>query len=218
MADVIWLARHGSRQDFVDPDWHQTAVRPHDPPLSDEGRIQAGQLAHRLETEGINAIFSSPFLRCIQTAAAVAERLGLPIHVEPGFSEWLNPDWFPAAPQILPLDKLIKEYPAIAADYTPRVRPSYPEDGETVLRRTAEAASSIAQAYEGRLLYVGHGATVYGTVFGLLGQSFSELERTLGAIHYCSLFRLASQDSGWILDLCGDTSHLSEGKGSERFH
>lgn len=218
MADVIWLARHGSRQDFVDPAWHQTADRPHDPPLSEEGLIQVRQLAKRMQPEGISAIFSSPFLRCIQTAAPIAELLNLPICVEPGFSEWLNPDWFPTAPQILSLEALMKNYAAIDRDYSPRVRPSYPENGETVLQRTAEAATGIARAYPGRLLYVGHGATIYGSAFGLLGQSFADLERKLGAIHYCSLFRLVRGSRTWELDLCGDTSHLKEGKGGERFH
>ncbi|MFB3904418.1 MAG: histidine phosphatase family protein [Acidobacteriota bacterium] len=218
MADVIWLTRHGSRQDFVDPEWHKTAERRHDPPLSAKGLAQAGQLADRLEREGITAIFSSPFLRCLQTAASVAARVGLPIHVEPGFSEWLNPDWFPSSPKILTLEALIQEFPAVAADYSPQVRPAYPEDGETVLRRTAEAATKIAGKYKGTLLYVGHGATVYGSLFGLLGQSFAELEKTLGAIHYCSLFRLEHGNEAWRLNLCGETSHLSEGKGGERFH
>ncbi len=202
----------------MDPEWYKTADHPHDPPLSAEGLVQAGQLAKRLEPEGVTGIFSSPFLRCVQTAEVVADRLHLPIHIEPGFSEWLNPEWFPTAPEIQTIEKLINQYPAIAADYSPRVRPSYPENGVTVLRRTAEAAIGIAQEYEGTLLFVGHGATVYGSLFGLLGQSFKELERTLGAIHYCSLFRLARKNSTWLLDLCGDTSHLAEGTGGERFH
>jgi len=218
MADVIWLTRHGSRQDFVDAEWHKTAERPHDTPLSPEGSVQAERLAKRLKSEGITSIFCSPFLRCVQTAAPVADRLHLPIRVEPGFSEWLNPDWFPTPPETLSFEKLAREFAAIDPDYSPQVRPSYPENGETVLRRTAEAATGIAQKYPGRLLYVGHGATVYGSVFGLLGQSFPELERTLGAIHYCSLFRLERKNGTWLLDLCGDISHLEEGKGGERFH
>ncbi|RPJ62425.1 MAG: histidine phosphatase family protein [Acidobacteria bacterium] len=218
MADVIWLTRHGSRQDFVDADWHKTAERPHDPPLSAEGLVQAEQLAWRLEPEGITAVFSSPFLRCLQTAAPVANRLRLPIRVEPGFSEWLNPDWFPAPPQILPREAMVEHFPVVARDYSPQVHPTYPEDGETVLRRTAEAATGIAQAYPGTVLYVGHGATVYGSLYGLLGQSFAELERTLGAIHYCCLFRVERRNGAWVLGLCGDTSHLGEGKGGERFH
>src|SRR5512143_1584332 len=124
MADVIWLTRHGSRQDFVDAEWHKTAERPDDPPLSSEGMSQASRLARRLENEGITAIFSSPFLRCVQTAARIADRLHLPIQIEPGFSEWLNPDWFPAAPRIVPLDELAGQYPTISRDYSARVRPA----------------------------------------------------------------------------------------------
>ncbi|HXK60896.1 MAG TPA: histidine phosphatase family protein [Acidobacteriota bacterium] len=218
MAEVIWLTRHGSRQDFVDPNWSKTAQRVHDPPLSDEGVVQARQLADRLSREAIGRLFSSPFLRCIQTAEAVAARLNLPIHVEYGFSEWLNPDWFSSEPEILTFDRLCAEFPAVDPHYVSRVRPVYPETGEGVLRRTAEAAIGIAETYEGELLFVGHGATIYGSLVGLLGHNFDELRNRLGPIHYCCLFKLIRQNDGWMIDLQADTSHLSAGKGGERFY
>jgi broad specificity phosphatase PhoE len=46
-----------------------------------------------LKKEKIAHIFASPFLRTVQTANAVAEMLNLPIKLETGLSEWLNPVW-----------------------------------------------------------------------------------------------------------------------------
>lgn len=42
---------------------------------------------HDLQREGIQAIYSSPFLRTLQTAHQVAAALDLPVHVEAGICE-----------------------------------------------------------------------------------------------------------------------------------
>ena len=91
----IWVLRHGERADVADPTWLETADRPHDPPLTALGQQQAQATANALANERIDAIYSSPFLRCMQTAAAVARARGLPIRVEPGLGELLNERWFP---------------------------------------------------------------------------------------------------------------------------
>jgi probable phosphoglycerate mutase len=54
-----------------------------DLPLSKIGRQQAQDVAERLSAIHFDAIYTSPLLRCQQTAAPIAERLGLtPIVVE----------------------------------------------------------------------------------------------------------------------------------------
>jgi len=50
-----------------------------DPPLTDAGRARAAALRDRLRSEGITAIFSSPYRRTRDTAAPLAEALGLPV-------------------------------------------------------------------------------------------------------------------------------------------
>jgi len=47
----IFLARHGNRQDFVDPRWLDQAEEPYDPPLSADGVEQARGLGRRLAGE-----------------------------------------------------------------------------------------------------------------------------------------------------------------------
>ena len=79
-ARVIWIARHASRLDFADREWAKRSPRPHDPPLSPAGASEALALARRLSRESIDYLFSSPFLRCVETcvrngiAAVVAAR------------------------------------------------------------------------------------------------------------------------------------------------
>jgi broad specificity phosphatase PhoE len=66
----------------------------HDPQLTAKGQVQAQQVATLLQQDraltgggGISAIFCSPFVRAIQTAAPLAEALQLPVHVDRGFGE-----------------------------------------------------------------------------------------------------------------------------------
>ncbi len=54
-----------------------------DPPLTEEGRRQAGEAARRLAGHGIGRLLASPYRRTLETAAIIAERLDLPILVEP---------------------------------------------------------------------------------------------------------------------------------------
>jgi broad specificity phosphatase PhoE len=61
--------------------------RPHDPPLNKTGRCQAAQIAERLAGEGIFRIVSSPQMRARNTAAPLAERLGLTVEVIEGLAE-----------------------------------------------------------------------------------------------------------------------------------
>jgi broad specificity phosphatase PhoE len=55
-----------------------------DPSLSDAGRKRANALADMLADAGITVIFSSEFHRTQETAAPLAERLGIKVTVVPG--------------------------------------------------------------------------------------------------------------------------------------
>lgn len=134
MNQIVWIARHANRLDFVNPDWFLTAERRYDPPLSDDGMEQAQQLAKRLQKEKISHIFTSPFLRTIQTANAVAEVLDLPIKLETGLSEWLNPAWMTEEPERLSVPALAELFPRIDVSYTPHIAAQYPETHEKVRR------------------------------------------------------------------------------------
>jgi probable phosphoglycerate mutase len=63
----IWLVRHADVYDGIEyvPD----------PPLSPLGRKQADRLAQRLKAIEIDAVYSSPLRRALQTAASLSERV-----------------------------------------------------------------------------------------------------------------------------------------------
>jgi hypothetical protein len=73
LPHTVLVLRHGDRSHDV-----------LDPSLTEVGAAQAASLAATLANSGIDCIFSSPFLRALQTATPIALALGLPIRVDRG--------------------------------------------------------------------------------------------------------------------------------------
>ncbi|MEH2249649.1 histidine phosphatase family protein [Nostoc sp.] len=206
MSQIVWIARHANRLDFVNPDWFLTAERRYDPPLSDDGMVQAQQLAKRFKGENISHIFASPFLRTVQTANAVAEVLNLPIKLETGLSEWLNPVWMTEEPERLSTPALAELFPRIDTSYTSRIAANYPETREKVRERSGQTARCLATEFLPHdILLVAHGASVLGGAMGLVG----EIAKTEVKASLCSLVKVVREDPEWLLELKGDTSHLT---------
>lgn len=205
MHQIVWISRHGNRLDFVHPDWFLSADRPFDPPLSGDGIIQAQELGQRLQGENITHIFASPFLRTVQTAYQVAEILDLPIKIERGLSEWLNPEWMPSMPENLSIKMLRKLYPRIDINYTSRVVPKYPEvKEETCWERAGRTAQILAAEFSQDILLVGHGASVFGAAQGLVG-GMPQVKTSL-----CCLVKIVRYGEKWQMELNGDNSHLTQ--------
>jgi|SRR5581483_8635968 len=88
MTELL-LVRHG------ETDWNADGrLQGHtDRPLSDYGRRQARQLAEELAAGAqLDAIYASDLVRARETAEIVAERLGLPVDLDPDLREknWGN--------------------------------------------------------------------------------------------------------------------------------
>ncbi|MDJ0619111.1 MAG: histidine phosphatase family protein [Calothrix sp. MO_192.B10] len=215
MTQTVWIARHANRLDFVNPEWFLTAERRYDPPLSDDGMVQAQQLAQRLKNEKIDHIFASPFLRTVQTANAIAQTLDLPIKLETGLSEWLNPDWMTEEPERLSTPALAEQFPSIDTSYTPHIAATYPETLTQSRERSGITARCLAAEYSPQhILLVGHGASVKGAAIGLVGDIADNGDK----VRLCSLFKVVRQNPGWLLELRGDTSHLTQVEQVVRFN
>ncbi|HLP90413.1 MAG TPA: histidine phosphatase family protein [Nostocaceae cyanobacterium] len=207
MSQIVWIARHANRIDFVNPDWFLTAERRYDPHLSDDGMVQAQQLANRLKGEKITHIFASPFLRTVQTANAIAEALNSSIKLETGLSEWLNPEWMTEEPERLPIAILAELFPRIDTSYTSRIAAKYPETHEQVRSRSGQTARCLAaEFFPDDILLVGHGASVLGAAMGLVG----EIAKTEVKASLCSLVKVVRNQHEWLLELKGDTAHLTQ--------
>lgn len=76
------LASHGASAPYV-PGTPFPLIDGHgDPPLAEEGHIQAKQVAERLKNEPVKAIYVTSLTRTKETARPLAEALGLEMRVE----------------------------------------------------------------------------------------------------------------------------------------
>jgi alpha-ribazole phosphatase/probable phosphoglycerate mutase len=69
-----------------------------DPELNERGQLQLVELANKLQTETIGAVYTSDLRRAHRTALAIAETFGIDCHVRPAlreidFGQWEGLTW-----------------------------------------------------------------------------------------------------------------------------
>ncbi len=82
-----YLVRHakaGSRERWARPDRER--------PLTEPGRIQAAALA-RVLASTTRSVVSSPYVRCVETVAPLAEVVGLRVDEDDRLAEGADPSW-----------------------------------------------------------------------------------------------------------------------------
>lgn len=77
-TSLVWLVRHAERAD-QDPAAGAMLEPQRDPELSPAGRERAAELARMLADAGVTTVWSTPFARTRQTAAPLAEALGVEV-------------------------------------------------------------------------------------------------------------------------------------------
>ena len=163
-----------------------------DIPLDATGAAQAEQAAGRLAAMRPNAIFSSDLIRAQRTAAALAERTGLPVALDKDLRERTGGDWEGL------LDQEIRErYPAERATWNP----PNGEPTSVVADRVAAAFTRIADTLEsGELaVVVGHGAALRLGMERILGLP-AEGTAILGSLVNCSWSVLELRADRWRLN------------------
>jgi probable phosphoglycerate mutase len=145
---------------------------PADPPLSDEGRVQAGAVGRWLEREPYDAVYVSPLRRARETAEPYLERAGLEPRVEPRVAEFDRD-----AHQYVPLEELKRtDYETwkqmVQGGY--EAAPNFAE----FQREAIAALGEIAARHAGeRVLVVCHGGVINvwaGAVIGIGPRLFFE--------------------------------------------
>lgn len=84
MTTTLILIRHGETE------WNATGrIQGHRPvSLNERGQKQAQAVAHRLQNEPFDALYSSDLSRTVQTAEAIAALTQHPIHTDARLREW----------------------------------------------------------------------------------------------------------------------------------
>jgi probable phosphoglycerate mutase len=135
--------------------------------LSDEGRDQAVALAKSVAEEDIVCIQSSPRLRCVETAEALAEAFDLPVLIESALDELDYGQWNGASFETLDRD------PAWHVWNSERSRARVP-GGETMAEAQARIVEHLQEAQrryaKGVVAMVTHAEIIRAAMLHFSGQ------------------------------------------------
>lgn len=167
---TVYLARHGQSDWNAEGRWQGNADRP----LTDLGRAQASELAERLDSTSLDAIYSSDLRRARDTAEAVAARQGLEVCTLPALREVDVGSW-----SGLSRPEVEERFREAFARW--REGGQGWEDGETyegMCERVVAAVLEIAAAHpDGTVLVVAHGGPIRALHAVALGLDISEHRR-----------------------------------------
>lgn len=199
----ILLVRHGTT-DYNETDRLQGRS---DNPLNGKGRGEIERLAARLIGEPIEAVFSSPLKRAMETAAIINRRHNRPLTVIAEFSEIDLGDW-----EGLIYSKVREQFPEIHQRWISD--PDFPIPGgesfSAVCSRTRIGLEKVLQNGQQNILITGH-ASVNRAILGnllQLGPAQARLFKT-GNAALSRLLLMENSRRRWALvDFWNSTTHL----------
>jgi len=173
-----------------------------DPELAPQGREQAGHLARYLASEHIDAVYASPLARARETAAPLAELLGMEIRISPGVAEWDQ-----NSPEYVPVEELKaandpRWHAMLAGEW------SSDESEDDFRARVLDSVETIINDHRGqKVAVVCHGGIINGYLSHVLG--LGEFARGFFYPNYTSINRVAAASSGErSIVTVNETSHL----------
>jgi probable phosphoglycerate mutase len=166
---VLTLIRHG-RVDFEVRDAFRETPRGRqwDPPLGKEGREQARLLAARLEaSEPFEAIWCSPFRRCVETIEPYAKAVRAEVHHDDRLGEVYAGEWEGLSfEEIVGSDaSLLRKFRDQEAMFALAPRG---ESGPELRARVLSAVEELLAATKGDVVVVAHGGVINAYVATLL--------------------------------------------------
>jgi probable phosphoglycerate mutase len=188
------LVRHGL------PVRKENTDGPADPELSVDGHAQAALFAAYMMSEDVDAIYSSPLRRAVQTAEPLSSAIGIEPILVPGIAEWDQ-----HANEYIPVEEL-------KAANDPRwlemAKGGFNSDEipEDFHNRVLESIEDIINKHRGDTVVVTcHGGVINDYLSHILGIANSQFFYP----NYTSIHRIAASSSGHrsILSI-NETSHL----------
>jgi probable phosphoglycerate mutase len=200
----LFLVRHGQSAPYRPGHPFPLVDGQGDPPLSELGRWQAEQVAARLGTETIHAMYVTTLQRTRQTAAPLAERLGLVPEVEADLREVHLGEWEGGVfrqmaaerhPVFTEMDRT-QEWGAVPGA----------ESSEALRARARAAVARIQARHPGkRVVAVSHG----GAIGAVLAEATGSRSLAFSAADNASITHLVLHGDRWLVRRFNDTGHLA---------
>ena len=200
---TILLVRHGTTA-FNESDLLQGLI---DNPLSPKGRNEAERLASRLKGATIEAIFSSPLRRAVETATIINGFHDLPLTLVPEFIEIDLGEW-----EGLNYSNAREQFPEIHRRWISD--PDFPFPGgesfSAVCARTKPGLERILRDERQHILIAGHASVNRAILGNLLGLSPSAARHfRTGNAALSRLLLVESSQLRWaVVDFWNSTAHL----------
>jgi len=201
MAKLI-LARHGETVWNVEKIYRGRA----DVNLDEVGIKQAELLGKYLSNWKLEAIYSSPLRRALDTANIVARYQKIGVHVAEGLIDFDYGEW-----QSLPEQEAKRLYPALHNEWhnnPHKVKMPGGESLKDVRKRAVAIVNDVLPKYQGSILLVSHRVVNKVLICSLLGldnSHFWNINQDVGGI---TIFNYV--DGHFVLTRHNDTSHLKE--------
>jgi probable phosphoglycerate mutase len=205
-ACEILLVRHGESAPASETEPFPLVDGHGDPPLDPVGHEQAQRVADRLEHEDIGAIYVTTLCRTVQTAAPLAERLGIEPQVEADLREVHLGDWEGGM-----FRKHVAEGHPMAIKMLEEQRwDAIPgaEAGDVFADRVRAGIERVAKAHPDQLVVV----VVHGGVIGSVMAQASGATRGFAFVgsDNGAISRIVVSGDRWIIRGFNDTGHLDQ--------
>uniref|UniRef100_A0A914QEA8 Uncharacterized protein n=1 Tax=Panagrolaimus davidi TaxID=227884 RepID=A0A914QEA8_9BILA len=200
---IEMLKRSGGIEDYID-----------DSPITEIGDLTSECLGRSFGLHGIwplQKVYSSPSLRCIQSAAAFIKGLNknMKLCVEPGLFDWTK--WYKKIPKFLSIDELVKAGYSIDTEYIPFKKVDELEEiigQETIdefysrIRACISAITSTSTSKPERIAIITHSTSIDASIKALRKcppRLITETNMTQMGMHYpySTTVMLAKDHHNW---------------------
>jgi len=201
MAELI-LARHGETAWNVEKIYRGRS----DVALDEVGTKQAELLGKYVSNHRLEAIYSSPLKRALDTANIIARYQKIDVQIAEGLVDFDYGEW-----QCLPEREVERLYPALLNEWRNnphKIRMPGGESLEDVRKRAIEVINDVLSNYHGSVVLVSHRVVNKVLICSLLGldnSHFWNINQDVGGI---TTFNYV--DGRFILTKHNDISHLKE--------
>jgi len=196
------LARHGETLWNVEKVFRGRA----DVNLDEVGIKQAELLGKYLSNWELEAIYTSPLKRALDTANIIARYQKVAVRIAEGLTDFDYGEW-----QSLPEQEVKRLYPALLNEWhnnPGKVKTPGGESLEDVRRRAVEVVNGILSRHQGNVLLVSHRVVIKVLICYLLGLHNSHFWNIRQDVCGITIFNYL--DGRFVLIRHNDTSHLQE--------